>query len=60
VADALAEFDGVWESLTSQEQTRMMDLLVERVDWDGAQENVSITLRPGGIKSLSETPVEAR
>ena len=36
VADALAEFDGVWESLKPPEQTRMLDLLIDRVDWDGA------------------------
>jgi site-specific DNA recombinase len=59
VAETLAAFDGVWESLTPQEQTQMMALLIERVDWDGAEENVSITLRPSGIKSLSETRVEA-
>lgn len=52
VADALPEFDGVWETLTPQEQTRMLDLLVERVARDGAAENVSITFRPGGINSL--------
>jgi site-specific DNA recombinase len=54
VTDALAEFDGLWETLTPHEQTRMLDLLIERVEWDGAAENVSITFRSGGIKSLSE------
>jgi site-specific DNA recombinase len=59
VAETLAEFDGVWESLTPQEQTRLLGLLVERVEWDGAEEAFSIALRPTGIKSLSETLVEA-
>ena len=56
VADALAEFDGVWEALKPPEQTRMLDLLIDRVDWDGAEEKVSIVFRPSGIKSLVNKP----
>ena len=50
----LGTFDPVWESLTSNEQTRIVHLLVERVDYDGANGNVSITFRPSGIKNLAD------
>jgi len=54
VARALAMFDPVWDSLTSHEQTRIVQLLVERVDYDGATGKVSITFHPNGIKTLAD------
>jgi site-specific DNA recombinase len=53
VAQALSAFDPVWESLTPQEQTRLVQLLVERVEYDGRSEKIAITFHPSGIKSLA-------
>lgn len=53
VADALADFDALWESLESHEKVRIVQLLVERVDYDGDQGDVSITFRPSGIRALA-------
>jgi site-specific DNA recombinase len=53
VARALSVFDPVWDSLTPREQARIVQLLVERVDYDGAKGKVSITFRPSGIKTLA-------
>ncbi len=53
-ARALSAFDPVWESLTPREQGRVIELLVERVDYDGAAETVAVTFRPAGIKTLAE------
>jgi site-specific DNA recombinase len=53
VAAALASFTPVWEQLSPKERARVIALLVERVDYDGEQGNVSITFRPGGIKTLA-------
>lgn len=53
VAAALADFDAVWECLAPREQSRVIDLLVERVAYDGAGGSVSITFRPSGIKALA-------
>jgi site-specific DNA recombinase len=50
---ALSVFDPVWESLTQREQARIVQLLVEQVDYDGAAGKVSITFRPSGIKTLA-------
>ncbi|QDU76939.1 DNA-invertase hin [Bremerella volcania] len=54
VAKAMAVFDPVWESLTPREQTRIVQLLVERVDYDGTTGKVTITFHPSGIKTLAD------
>jgi site-specific DNA recombinase len=54
VRSALSMFDPVWETLSPREQARVIQLLVERVDYDGKQGTVSVTFRPNGIKSLSK------
>jgi site-specific DNA recombinase len=56
VARALSVFDPVWDALTPREQARIVQLLVERVDYDGAAGKVSITFRPSGIKMLAGEP----
>lgn len=53
VAEALAAFDPVWETLTPKEQARVVRLLVQRVDYDGAAGTVSLTFHPEGLKTLS-------
>ncbi|HPD29071.1 MAG TPA: recombinase family protein, partial [Phycisphaerae bacterium] len=53
-ARALALFDPVWESLSPREQVRVMQLLVERVDYDGEKGTVSVTFHPTGIGALVE------
>ena len=54
VAQAMSVFDPVWQSLTPREQVRVVQLLVERVDYDGASGKVTITFHPGGIKRLAD------
>ncbi|MEQ8789510.1 MAG: recombinase family protein [Pirellulaceae bacterium] len=53
VAKAMAEFDPVWESLSPREQGRLLQLLIERIDYDGRDGMVSITFHAGGIKALA-------
>ena len=52
-AAALANFDAVWDCLAPREQSRVIELLVERVIYDGKGSNISITFRPTGIKTLA-------
>jgi site-specific DNA recombinase len=52
VAAALADFDGLWACMSPREQARVIELLIERISYDGVGGNVSITFRPTGIKSL--------
>jgi site-specific DNA recombinase len=53
-AASLASFDPVWEALAPRERARLVQLLVERVDYDGAVGKVAITFHPAGIRSLAE------
>jgi site-specific DNA recombinase len=53
VGRALAEFDGVWTALTPKEQARLVELLVEQVEYDGGTGTIAITFHPAGIKTLS-------
>jgi site-specific DNA recombinase len=54
VEKAMAIFDPVWDSLTLREQVRVVQLLVERVDYDGSSGKISITFHPTGIKTLAD------
>jgi site-specific DNA recombinase len=54
VASALSLFAPVWDSLTPREQARIVQLLVQRVDYDGAEGRVAITFHPSGIKTLAD------
>ena len=38
---------------TPRGQIRVVELLVERVDYDGARGKVSVTFHPSGIKTLA-------
>ena len=42
---ALADFDGLWKSLSLRERIRVLELVVERVSYDGVAGTVSITFR---------------
>ncbi len=54
VGEALANFDDLWQALVPREQARLLELLVERVEYDGEHGNVSLTFHPCGIKSLTQ------
>jgi site-specific DNA recombinase len=50
---ALAGLDPAWDTMTPQEQARIVGLLVSRVDYEGARSKVSITFHPLGLKTLA-------
>ena len=52
VAQVLADFNLLWESMQPREQARAIELLIERVTFDGRAGNLSITYRPTGIRTL--------
>lgn len=58
VATAFSDFDAMWQSLTPNEQARMIVLLVDRVDYDAADSTVSVTFHPTGIQTLAEGRLE--
>jgi len=54
VADALAAFDPVWDTLTPREQARVVRLLVRRVEYDGDAGTVSLVFHPEGLRGLAD------
>lgn len=53
VAATLANFDAVWSVLTPREQTRVVELLISRVDYDGGAGKVAVTFRPDALPLLA-------
>jgi site-specific DNA recombinase len=51
---ALAAFDPVWQALTPLEQGRLVGLLVQQVDYDGASGKVAISFHPTSIRALAD------
>jgi site-specific DNA recombinase len=51
--EALSGLVPAWESMTLDEQARVVRLLVSRVDYDGQQGKASITFQPWGLKTLA-------
>lgn len=54
VATALADFDALWESMTPAEQTKVIGLLIDRVEYHGGTGKVGITFAPTGIRTLAQ------
>ena len=57
---ALAAFDPVWEHLTSAERARVVQLLIERIDYDGGTAKLAITFSPEGVRMLASEGVAPR
>jgi site-specific DNA recombinase len=55
---ALSTFDPIWETLTPNEQARVIELLVEKVEYDGRDGKVTVAFHPTGIKALAEELAE--
>ncbi len=49
VATALTQFDCLWAALTPAEQTRVVEMLIERVDYDGSNGRIVVSFNPTGI-----------
>ncbi len=57
-AKALSAFDPVWETLAPNEQARVIELLVERVEYDGRDGKVTVAFHPTGIQALADELTE--
>ena len=55
----MAKFDLVWKALTPREQARVIELLVERVDYDGERGKVAVTFHADGIRNFGDEFVTA-
>ena len=54
VTRLLAEFKQTWESLAPRDQARVLELLIECVDYRGKEGQISLTFRPSGIQTLTQ------
>ena len=53
VSEALSGLVPAWQTMTPDEQARVVRLLVSQVDYDGRQGQASITFQPLGLKTLA-------
>ena len=54
ITAVLTNFCEVWDNLSPREQSRLVSLLIERVEYDGREGNVSIAFHPTGIRALRD------
>lgn len=54
---AMEAFDPIWNSLTPHEQSRLIRLLVEQVEYDGQNQDITVIFHPTGIKTLTQEEV---
>jgi site-specific DNA recombinase len=51
---ALGLFDPVWDVLFPNEQARIINLVIEKITYNGEKGTITINFRPLGIKTLAE------
>jgi site-specific DNA recombinase len=60
VRHTLQESSPVWNALSPREQERVLNLLVQRVDYNGESGQVEITFEPNGFEVFLEQFSEER
>ena len=53
IKSTLSSFDQLWDCLHPKEQSRIIELLVEQVTYDGDAGRLSITYQPTGFRTLT-------
>jgi hypothetical protein len=56
----LAALDAVWATLPAVRQARVVELLVERVDYDAATGQVKVAFQAGNLRALAAELVRPR
>jgi len=54
VDSALDAFTPLWDALSPREQARVLQLLIQRIDYDGANGKVAVTFHANGIRTLGQ------
>jgi site-specific DNA recombinase len=57
VDSALEAFTPFWDALSPREQARVLQLLIQRVDYDGANGKIAVTFHANGIRTLGQNGV---
>ena len=58
--EAFRGFEPMWQALSPREQARVVQLLIECVNYDGQRGKVSLTFRPAGIETLARERADSR
>ena len=53
VMDAFKDFDNIWNVLNTRERTKIISLLVARIDFDVIDSTITISFHPSAIKSMA-------
>ncbi len=54
IRKTLGELDEAWDTIPPRERCRLMELLIERIDYDGVEGTLDITFHPAGLASLGQ------
>ena len=54
VTRLLAEFHQTWDNLAPRDQARVIQLLIERIDYRGQDGQISLTFRPSGFQTFTQ------
>jgi site-specific DNA recombinase len=60
VDSALEAFTPLWDALSPREQARVLRLLIQRVEYDGANGKIAVTFHANGIRTLGRNTVAKR
>ncbi|WP_372715504.1 zinc ribbon domain-containing protein [Novipirellula sp.] len=60
IRKTLSELDKAWDAIPPRERCRLMELLIERIDYDGVAGTIEITFYPAGLSSLGQDTNFAR
>ncbi|MGV3483333.1 MAG: recombinase family protein [Planctomycetaceae bacterium] len=58
IRETLVNFDDLWREIPPREQSRVIELLMDKISYDGHAGKLSISYRPNGIQSLVGGRVE--
>nr|WP_146577822.1 hypothetical protein [Neorhodopirellula pilleata] len=54
IRDALHQFDDMWDTMPRKERCRLIELMIETVNFDGVAGTIDITFQTTGIKTLGQ------
>jgi site-specific DNA recombinase len=60
LASALSLFDPIWDVLFPTEQSRIIELLIRQIEYNGKSGKLAITFHPTGIKSLANEMIQTK
>jgi site-specific DNA recombinase len=52
IAEAVLEFEAIWEALNSREKSRLIRLMVSRIEFNAKDTSIAVTFYPDALRSL--------